>query len=33
MNGAEELLDILNDFKGALYVPDPLAKRARVAAW
>ena len=33
MIGAEELLDILNDFEGALYVPDPRAKRARVAAW
>jgi hypothetical protein len=33
MIGAEELLDILNDFEGALYVPDPRAERKRVAAF
>jgi hypothetical protein len=33
MIGAEELLDILNDFEGALYVPDPRAERKRVAAY
>ena len=33
MIGAEELLDILNDFEGALFVPDPHAERKRVGAW
>jgi hypothetical protein len=31
MIGAEELLDILNDFEGALHVPDARDERTRVA--
>ena len=29
----DSMLDILNDFDGALYVPDPHAERKRVGAW
>jgi hypothetical protein len=32
MIGAEELLDIFNDFEGALYVPEPRAPRRVYAA-
>jgi hypothetical protein len=33
MIGAEELLDIFNDFEGALYVPEPRAQRKAVGAY
>jgi hypothetical protein len=33
MIGADDLLGILNDFEGALHVPDPRAERALVAAY
>ena len=33
MISAEELLDIFNDFEGALFVPEPQVQRKRAAAW
>jgi hypothetical protein len=31
--GAEELLEIFNDFEGALFVPETPAERKKVVGW